>query len=261
MFKKNIVLFLKSIVIGMFMLVPGISGGTLAIIFNIYDELLSKVSHLFNDFKTNFIYLFIAFLGGCIGLFSSSFMIGFLLSSFQFELIFTFIGIMFLYILKVVINSKLKVYIKWGYILIGIAIGYLISLIPIGCFTGDENILLLLFLGVFLSVALVLPGVSVSYVLLIFGLYENLILAISEFRILYLLKIGFFLLLGLIIVVKGLNYILQKKKKMMDLIISGFIISSILTVIPTLDNTHEIIYALIFFVIGILINSLFNLKN
>ena len=48
------ILFLKGLLMGMFMLVPGISGGTIAILLNLYDRLLISLSDLFKNFKTNF---------------------------------------------------------------------------------------------------------------------------------------------------------------------------------------------------------------
>ena len=52
-----ITLFLKGLLMGMFMLVPGISGGTIAILLNLYDRLLISLSDLFKNFKTNFLFL------------------------------------------------------------------------------------------------------------------------------------------------------------------------------------------------------------
>jgi putative membrane protein len=48
-----IFLFLKSIVIGFFMLVPGISGGSIAILLNIYDDLLLSLNNIFKTFKSS----------------------------------------------------------------------------------------------------------------------------------------------------------------------------------------------------------------
>ena len=83
--KKNLVLFIKSIVVGMFMLVPGISGGTLAIILNIYEGLLSSLSHLFKNFKSNFLHLLIALLGGVLGVIISSYFMDFFITNFYFD--------------------------------------------------------------------------------------------------------------------------------------------------------------------------------
>ena len=48
---KSLLIFLKGLVIGISMLVPGVSGGTMAIIFGIYDDLIRAVSRFFDDWK------------------------------------------------------------------------------------------------------------------------------------------------------------------------------------------------------------------
>ena len=110
--RKNLVLFIKSIVVGMFMLVPGISGGTLAIILNIYEGLLSSLSHLFRNFKSNFLYLLTALFGGILGIIISSYFIDFFIKNYYFELLFLFIGITMHFSYTQIKNSKLLWYKK-----------------------------------------------------------------------------------------------------------------------------------------------------
>ena len=64
---KSLLIFLKGLVIGISMLVPGVSGGTMAIIFGIYDYLIRAVSRFFDDWKRNFKLLFYLALGGIVG--------------------------------------------------------------------------------------------------------------------------------------------------------------------------------------------------
>ena len=50
------------------MVIPGVSGGVIAVIFGIYDKMISSLTNLFKDFKKNFIYLFILGIGILCGL-------------------------------------------------------------------------------------------------------------------------------------------------------------------------------------------------
>ena len=261
MHRKNLVLFIKSIVVGMFMLVPGISGGTLAIILNIYEVLLSSLSHLFKNFKSNFLHLLIALLGGVLGVIISSYFMDFFITNFYFELLFLFVGITIYFSCSQIKNSKLSWYKKAISILIGSIVGYVIHLIPNGLFTDSNNFFVLFLLGIFLSVALILPGVSVSYIFLVFGMYEKIILSIKEFDVIYILKIGIFLIIGLLLVIKFLDYFINKKKEITENVILGFIVISLYNVIPEIKNINEFVYAMIFVLIGILIKSLFNVKK
>ena len=64
--------FLKGIVISISQLVPGVSGGTIAMIFGIYDKLLHAVNNIINDFKNQYKLLLEVGLGAVIGMFAFS---------------------------------------------------------------------------------------------------------------------------------------------------------------------------------------------
>ena len=55
--KKYIGLFVKGLIIGAAMLIPGVSGGTTAILLGVYDKIISAVSELFSDLKNNLSFL------------------------------------------------------------------------------------------------------------------------------------------------------------------------------------------------------------
>ena len=248
--------FVKGIIIGFFMLVPGISGGSIAIILGIYDKLLISLNDIFKRFKTNFIFLFIVGLGGLVGIFLSSFILDFFIKNYYFELLYIFVGMMGLHSFNVVKNIKKTQIVKSiFFILVGLFIGFLITNIPPSFFSIGNKFFTLLFLGVFLAIALILPGVSVSYVLLIFNMYDDIILAIKNLDIIYLLEIGMFLVIGLLLVIKLLHYLILKKKEMISNLIIGFIITSIWIVLPKFSSFNEIVYFLIFVIIGILIKK------
>jgi putative membrane protein len=136
-----------------------------------------------------------------------------------------------------------------------VIIGFLITNIPPSFFSLGNKFFTLLFLGIFLSVALILPGVSVSYILLIFNMYDDIILAIKNLDIIYLLEIGMFLVIGLLLVIKLLHYLILKKKEMISNVIIGFIISSVWIVLPKFISFNDFVYFLIFVIIGILIKK------
>ena len=63
-----LMLFLKGIVIGIAMVIPGVSGGVIAVVFGIYEKMISSLTNLFKDFKKNFTYLFVLGIGILCGL-------------------------------------------------------------------------------------------------------------------------------------------------------------------------------------------------
>ena len=59
---KNLILFLKGLVIGMGQIIPGVSGGMLAISLGLYDKCISIISNIFDNFKNNIKFLLPIFL-------------------------------------------------------------------------------------------------------------------------------------------------------------------------------------------------------
>lgn len=65
---KTFILMLKGFIIGSSMSVPGVSGGTMAILLGIYDRLISSISHFTKDVKGNLLYLAKFLLGSLLGI-------------------------------------------------------------------------------------------------------------------------------------------------------------------------------------------------
>ena len=254
-----IFLFLKSIVIGFFMLVPGISGGSIAILLNIYDDLLLSLNNIFKTFKSSFTFLAVATVGGLFGLFLSSYVLTFFINNFYFEIIYLFLGLMLSYSFTLLKKVERKFIFKnILLILIGIICGWLLTKIPVGFLQFQSKYVNLLLVGIFLAVALILPGISVSYVLLVFSMYNELLFAIQQFDIVYLLEIGGALIVGILLVAKVLNYLLVNKKMIVENIIVGFIFSSIWLILPKITGEKELVYAVIFMSLGMILINIDN---
>lgn len=254
--------FFKGILIGLFMLVPGISGGSIAIIFGIYERLLTSLNNLFKTFKSNVIFLFVVGLGGVLGIILSSFVLAFFIENYYYEMLYIFIGIMLHHTGNIMSKIKKTNLIKsLIFILVGLFLGYLMTKIPIGLLCIKNNILSLLILGIFLAVALILPGISVSYVLLIFGIYNDVITAIKILDFIYLFKLFFFLMIGCFLVIKIICYLLSKHENVISNITIGFIFSSLWIVMPKVESLRQVIYSLIFIFIGIFIKKVASKRN
>ena len=130
-----IILFFKGLVMGIFMLVPGISGGTIAILLNLYDKLLISLSDLFKNFKANFLFLFTVLLGGIFGIFISSFFLSFIVLNFYFEMIYIFLGIVIYYLFETFFKSgKRMITRNILLVILGVILGLSFNLIPSNIF-------------------------------------------------------------------------------------------------------------------------------
>ena len=121
------------------------------------------------------------------------------------------------------------------YILIGMAVVALLGLLPSDLVGGELGVwepLLLLVAGVVCAAALVLPGISVSYLLLMLGLYDKTMAAISTLDILFLLPLFIGLCVGIVLTTKLLDRLMSDHPRATYLIILGFMIASVLEVFP-----------------------------
>ncbi|MDF2908337.1 MAG: hypothetical protein K0R34_3658, partial [Herbinix sp.] len=90
--KGNLSIMLKGFVIGSSMSVPGVSGGTMAILLGIYDKLIGSISNFLKDLKDNIIFLMKFCIGAAVGIGSLAFVIEWLLDRFPLPVSFFFLG-------------------------------------------------------------------------------------------------------------------------------------------------------------------------
>lgn len=255
--KQRLINIFKGIGVGASMLLPGVSGGTMAIMLNIYDELIYAVGSFMKEKRKNFVFLGTFSLGGLLGVFLFSKPILYLTTTFKMPMMFLFMGAIiasFPTLFKKANIKKIQPY-HLLYPLIGILIVLVIALLPKDLFAvqSHESIfgfLLLIFAGVLCAIALVLPGISLSYVLLLFGMYESTMTAIQQLNIMYLLPIALGGVIGTIATTKVLENAMEKHSQATYLIIIGFLVSSIFDVFPGVPQGIEWIICPIFFCIG-----------
>ncbi|MCL2096959.1 MAG: DUF368 domain-containing protein [Oscillospiraceae bacterium] len=193
--KKFVRNFLNGAAFGVTQIVPGVSGGTIAIILGFYSELLKSVNNLLKNFKESFRFLFPLFLGAAAGIFAFASLVNFLLEKYSFPSMTFFIGLIAGII--PVIYSKIKepgkkISLKQTIlILIPALILFLIDYLKNR--NPAENIpdisinnidiffmIFIFFTGIIAAAALIIPGISGSFVFLLFGVYPLITSAISS---------------------------------------------------------------------------------
>ena len=239
--KEIIINFLKGLWTGGTMTVPGVSGGSMAMILGVYDKLVYSVSHIFKDFKKSFLYLLQFGLGGVIGFFLLAGLIDEGLKSppiISVPLHFFFLGAVAGGIPIIFKSAKLKKFSAGCIIfpLIGIACVIAISFLPDGLFSisSTENtikfVLIQLLGGFIVAFALVLPGISTSQMLNMLGIMEELYAIIRARDIMGLLRyipLAIGVVLGTFIIAKILEPAMEKYPQATYLIIFGFLLGSL----------------------------------
>lgn len=140
---------------------------------------------------------------------------------------------------KIDIADKRKT--DWLYFVIGFIIILVMTLydgtiVNLANSTGVLQFIFLFFAGIIIAVALILPGISTSFMLLAIGLYDIFIDAISNIKLNYLLPIGLGAVFGVLTTTRILENCMNKKPRPTYLLILGFVIGSVMQVFPGLPE-------------------------
>jgi putative membrane protein len=253
--------FLKGIAIGVATLIPGVSGGTMAIILGVYDNLIHAISSFFEDWKKNIVILLEIGLGGLVGLVLFSGLLEKAITSYPHMMQFLFIGIIIgglpvLY--KKSTSSDKREMADFLFLAIGFVAVLLLSKEPssttaMATSQGIMSMVFLFFGGIVIAVALVLPGISGSFMLLALGLYGITLNAINSFNVPFLIPLGLGVVVGTLGTTKLIEKFLQKYPNKAYMLIMGFVIGSLLPVFPGIPEGFQIVTSAIAFILGFIV--------
>ncbi|OHW17424.1 DUF368 domain-containing protein [Staphylococcus aureus] len=263
---------LKGFAMGTSDLVPGVSGGTIALLLGIYNQFIASISGIFlRRFWPSFTFLIPIIIGMLLAMGSLSNLFNYLLSQHHIPTMFFFGGLIIgivPYLLKIS-NYKTSFTTKhYMMVIAGIAILIVITLMNNGdkhageTLTLSTSLIIKYFIaGMCASSAMLLPGISGSFMLLVFGVYGTVMLAISEVVKLnftglpILLAVGFGVLAGFIISSKIIQYFLTHHKLMTFALIIGFVVGSLFAVFPGLPTNIVMWFvSLVVFIIGFIVS-------
>ena len=251
-------LFLKSIIIGIANIIPGVSGGTLAVMLNVYDPITEKIGNFFSvDRKTRisyFFYLLVVLVGAATGIFLFANIIKYSITNYP-RITVTVFTLLILpsipYIVKGLDYKKKKNILAFCcgaiimiiFIFLGLKYGdkttgaVTIQLVKGVCFTRGY-LLKLLFCGIIAAGAMIIPGISGSLLLMMLGEYYNVVYLISSlassireksFTIFSpLIMLAFGIGIGLVAFSKAINYLLKNHREVTLFFIEGIITFSII---------------------------------
>ncbi len=220
---------LKGILLGIAMVLPGISGGTAFLILGIYDKIIK-------DFSRLNLYPYLPFLGGSlIGVFLGSL---FFISLFDLarDITVSFLLGTLLASLKIIFKdtprpSMLRILILF----IGAVLGYFFSGEPLVLTktSFDINNGLLFIGGILSSATMLLPGISGSSVLMVMGIYDDILYFVKKLALSKLLVFGVGSLIGFFLFAKFLEKVYGNCKEPMAFFFAGLIIGSAKILLPS----------------------------
>lgn len=280
--KEKLILFIKGIVLGVAFVIPGVSGGTLAVLMGIYEELIEAASNFYKsiaDFKKYFMYLLPIGLGIIFSVAVFAKLIKFGLDKAPIITILIFLGMIIGGIPALVRNVKgTKINLKDMTLML---VGLIIVISMLIFHKSNSNVVLtnmsitgyitLFLVGTIAAVTMVVPGISGSFTLMLIGYYEpilNLVNDITSFKnlgpnliLIFTFMLGVFI--GIIFISKIIEWCLKHYKRETYYAIIGFVLSSIISVIYEVSKfpfnlTHLIIGIVLLVINTVLVYKVFD---
>ena len=235
-----LILFFKGVFMGIADAMPGISGGTIALLVGIYEELVNTISRLnlriisefkirdFNSFwkKINGNFLITLILGISISLISFVKVSASLLENYP-----LFVWSFFLGLILATIYVIFKLINKWyltNFIILFFCIFFSVYISSFTVDVTNEISLLYIFMsGIIASSAMILPGISGSLVLVILGVYAYMIKSLDNLELVVIFTFIFGSLIGLLSFSKILKYLFKNYRDLTYTIMLGLVIGSI----------------------------------
>ena len=246
----SLLLVIKGFFMGIANVIPGVSGGTIAIILGIYEKFISTISNIFEDLKENLKFLIPIFLGMGLAIVTTSKVVGYSYDNFPLPTLMFFVGLVFGGIPLLFKNVKGKkeskqvssyVIAMFTFLLVIFMASYkLLFNINSEVSFVSMNILdyLLLFIvGVIAAATMVVPGISGSLVLMIIGYYYPIIDTINNLfkedlisNAIVLLVFGIGVVIGIVLISKLLEILFKKYNTKTYFGVLGFVIASIFAI-------------------------------
>lgn len=228
--------FVKGMFIGSGFILPGVSGGALAAIFGIYERIISFLAHITRNFKENVLFFIPVGLGGITGVFLLSFVVSFLLETYETIILWFFVGCIIGTVPALWKEAGKKGRSKREIIILVVSftLGFLFLWKGSGLFSQvDQNFFTWIIAGGLIGLGMIVPGLSPSNFLVYMGMYKAMSDGIKDLNLSVIIPIG----IGGIITVLGLSkvmdYIFSKAYPQLFHFILGIVFASTVMIIPT----------------------------
>lgn len=276
--KDKLILFVKGVVLGIAFIIPGVSGGTLAVLLGIYEELIEAASNFYkslSNFKKYFMYLLPIGIGVVVSVGVCAKIIKFGLEKAPIVTMLIFLGLILGGIPKLFKSVDNKPGVKEFLCML---VGIVIVLLMLFMDKGSSNVnfdnmnalgyFLVFLVGILASATMVVPGISGSFTLMLIGYYEPILNVVNNLTSLnnvganLLIMLPFLLgvVIGIVVIAKLIEFCLNKYRTVTYYVILGFVLSSVISVFYEVAQNP---FSLIQYIIGFLfmiIDSIFIYK-
>ena len=271
--KEKIFLVLKGFLLGIANIIPGVSGGTLAITLGIYNDLIGAISHFFKNLKKNLGLLIPLGIGMIASLLLGSKVVTYCLDKFTLPTTLFFIGLIvggIPLLTKKLKGNKTKP-LNLAVFLLTFSIVMIMTFLNAGNNAVDLTnmsvikFLILIVIGMVAAATMVIPGVSGSFVLMLLGYYIPVVGTVGNLtnfsglghNLLILAPFGIGIALGIVGIAKLIEFLLKKYEVPTYYGIIGFVTSSVIGLgiglIGVETSTLQVLAGLVLFVLAFVI--------
>jgi len=262
---QHLFFVLAGVLFGLANVIPGVSGGTMAVVFGVYERLIGVLSDPLRNIRKEWKFLCAFGLGLVIGILAFGKAMNWLLAHYPAQSAMFFVGVILGSLpmlfrsafipgrkgspVKITAGTLLAFLIGFGVMIPMIAAGNTgeaKAAAKAGAVLGSINagqVLLMLVFGVIASATMIIPGISGSFVMLLLGVYGKIIAAVAALTssqigsaVILLLPFGIGVVLGLVFCSKLIKYLLKRYPTVTYAVILGFVIGSIGCIFPGFKN-------------------------
>ena len=259
---QNLFFVLAGVLFGLANVIPGVSGGTMAVVFGVYERLIGILSDPIKGIRKEWKFILVFGVGAVIGILAFGKLMNWLLERYPSQSAMFFVGVILgslpmLFKSSFVRDGKARV---TAGTLIAFLVGFAIMIPMIaagntdeakaaakaGAALGSVNVgqaLLMVLYGVIASCTMIIPGISGSFVMLLLGVYGKIIAAVAALTssnlmsaAILLIPFGIGVVLGLVFCSKLIKFLLKKYPNITYAAIFGFVVGSIGCVFPGFKN-------------------------
>ncbi|MGD7706039.1 DUF368 domain-containing protein [Microlunatus sp. Y2014] len=231
-----LVRLLKGVAVGIGFILPGLSGGVLAVIFKIYDPLIRFLANPFKHFLKQFRYFLPVGIGGLIGLVLFSIVVAAAFGRYEAAFVCLFIGF--------VIGTFPSLWRQAGkrgragrhWLILALSAAFIFTVMLLGGrmdLDVPPSIPVWLGSGALIGLGVIVPGMSPSNFLIYFGLYDKMAEGIKDFDPAVFIPLFVGLILCVVLLAKAANWAFSKHYAGMYHFILGMVVGSSLAIFPT----------------------------
>ncbi|MBP3461843.1 MAG: DUF368 domain-containing protein [Bacilli bacterium] len=271
---QNLSLIIKGMIIGLGKIIPGVSGSLFALNLGLYEKGIDSISNFFKKPKENLIFLGTVGIGILISIIVFSKILNYMLIKYYVITMFLFIGLLLgssEFLIKKNKPKNLKELILFIFtFLIMIIICFIKTKSEYNYTDNFLNKVFVFIIGLIDASTMIIPGISGTAVLMLMGCYNfflSIFVNITNLNLININIIIYFslgLFIGIILITKLMNHLLNKKKNIIYPIIIGFSLSSIVILfietIFKIKNMYEIIFGIVLLIIGFKISKTYGIE-